>query len=369
MERLTSKHFPARKFVPAIASSVPSVARQIRLWPTIRPPLFPDFARSSLESRIAAEARVLGFAACGIAPADAAPRSAARLNAWLAEGCHGDMIWMESRAAQRGSPNACGPKRDRSSCSGMSYAPDDDPLALERIRRAGAFRSMRSGKDYHDVVKKALKSLARWLVAERRTGRPGRRQGVRRYRAGDGKAARRSRRAGLAGQAHQPRQPRPTAAGCSSARSTRRWIWRPTRPGTDLCGSCDACQRACPTDAFPAPYRLDARRCISYLTIEHKGPIPHEFRKAIGNRIYGCDDCLAVCPWNKFADARGGQFAFSAARRTCRAARSPTCSRSTMRAFARCFPDRRSSASGATGWSATARSRRAIAAMPRWYRR
>ena len=276
------------------------------------PPPIPD-SPPSLESRIAAEARVLGFAACGIAPAEAAPRSAARLNAWLAEGCHGDMIWMESRAAQRGSPTGLWPEARSVIALGMSYAPDEDPLALEAHPTRGRISVYARGKDYHDVVKKALKSLARWLVAE--TGKtPGGPADVKVF----------------VDTAPVMEKPLAEAAGLGwqgkhtnlVSRTDGSWLFlgaiyttlelAPSRPGKDLCGSCDACQRACPTDAFPAPYRLDARRCISYLTIEHKGPIPHEFRKAIGNRIYGCDDCLAVCPWNKFADSAAANIAFAA---------------------------------------------------------
>ena len=126
------------------------------------------------------------------------------------------------------------------------------------------------------------------------------------------------------------------AAGCSSARSSRRWSSIPIRPNSISAAVCTACQTACPTDAFPAPYQLDARRCISYLTIEHKGPIPHEFRRAIGNRIYGCDDCLAVCPWNKFADSAAANSAFAGAQSWLRP-RWRICSRLMMPVFAPCF--------------------------------
>ncbi len=167
----------------------------------------------------------------------------------------------------------------------------------------GRISTYAQGADYHDVMKRRLKELGRWLVA----AAPGRgTQGVRRYRAGDGEAAGRGGGTGLAGQ-----------APIWSSRTHGGWLFlgaiyttlelAPDAPVRSTCGSCDACQTACPTDAFPAPYRLDARRCISYLTIEHKGPIPQEFRAGIGNRIYGCDDCLAVCPWNKFAAGRPGE--------------------------------------------------------------
>ncbi|TXC73481.1 tRNA epoxyqueuosine(34) reductase QueG [Sphingorhabdus soli] len=273
-----------------------------------RPPPGRD-SPTSLEARIAAEARALGFAACGIARADAAPRSAARLNEWLAQGMHGDMIWMESRAAQRGSPTGLWPEARSVIALGMSYAPDGDPLALEAHPVRGRISVYARGKDYHDVVKKSLKSLARWIVAE---------TGV----DTDVKV--------FVDTAPVMEKPLAEAAGLGwqgkhsnlVSRSDGSWLFlgaiyttlelAPATPGRDLCGSCDACQRACPTDAFPAPYRVDARRCISYLTIEHKGPIPIEFRKPIGNRIYGCDDCLAVCPWNKFADSAAANIAFAA---------------------------------------------------------
>ena len=183
---------------------------------------------------------------------------------------------------------------------GMNYGPDEDPLAILKRRGPRArSRSMRKGDDYHELIKARLKDDRALAGRQRRR----RREGVRRYRGGDGKAARRQRRSRLAGQAHQFGVARISARGCFSARSSPRSICRPMRAETDSCGTCRACLDICPTAAFPAPYRLDARRCISYLTIEHKGPIPREFRAAMGNRIYGCDDCLAVCPWNKFAQA------------------------------------------------------------------
>mgnify|MGYP001584483050 CR=1 FL=1 len=259
----------------------------------------------TLEQRLKDEAARLGFAACRIAPADAAPQAAARLRAWLDAGHHGDMLWMEERAAQRGSPKELWPQVRSVVMLGMSYAPGRDPLALEGVGDRGRISVYAQGKDYHDVVKKGLKSLARWLVEQR----PG------------------SLKVFVD---TAPVMEKPLAQGAGLgwqgkhsnlvSRSHGSWLFlgaiyselalAPDAAESDHCGSCTACQTACPTDAFPAPYRVDARRCISYLTIEHKGPIPHDLRAGIGNRIYGCDDCLAVCPWNKFADMGAANRAF-----------------------------------------------------------
>jgi epoxyqueuosine reductase len=260
-----------------------------------------------IEQALKAEAEALGFVACGIAPADGAPLASARLAEWLASGAHGDMLWMEERAGQRGSPAALWPEVRSVVMLGMSYAPAVDPLSLADAQGIGRISAYAQGQDYHDVVKKALKALARWLVA--RTG-----SGVKVF----------------VDTAPVMEKPLAEAAGLGwqgkhsnlVSRDQGSWLLLGAimttldlvsdAPVAATCGSCDACQRACPTDAFPAPYRVDARRCISYLTIENKGPIPHEFREAIGNRIYGCDDCLAVCPWNKFAASAAANKAFHA---------------------------------------------------------
>ncbi|AMK24594.1 MULTISPECIES: tRNA epoxyqueuosine(34) reductase QueG [unclassified Sphingobium] len=259
----------------------------------------------TLEERLKAEALRLGFAACAIAPADAAPRSAKRLRQWLDAGHHGGMLWMEERAGQRGSPQGLWPEVRSVIMLGMSYAPGRDPLALADVGDRGRISVYAQGRDYHDVVKKGLKALARWLVEQQPSAlkvfvdtAPVMEKPLAQA-AGLGWQGKHSN---LVSQAHGS------------------WLFLgaiyseialvPDAPETDHCGSCTACQAACPTAAFPAPYVVDARRCISYLTIEHKGPIPEEFRAAIGNRIYGCDDCLAVCPWNKFADAAAANRAF-----------------------------------------------------------
>jgi len=254
-----------------------------------------------LKARLVDRARALGFAAIGFAPAADDPERARRLHEWLDAGMHGQMQWMEDRADVRQGPQSMWPEARSVLALGMSYAPDIDPLALEGDAERARISVYAQGRDYHDVVKKALKALARWLVAE-------------------------AEKAGLEVQlkvfvdtAPVMEKPLGEAAGIGwqgkhtnlVSREHGSWLFlgaiyttlpfAPDAPHVDRCGNCTACQQACPTDAFPEPYRLDARRCISYLTIEHKGPIPHEFREAIGNRIYGCDDCLAVCPWNKFA--------------------------------------------------------------------
>ena len=258
-----------------------------------------------LERRIKDQAAVLGFAACGIARADAAPLAGARLRQWLAEGCHGDMIWMEGRADHRASPAGLWPAVRSVVSLGMSYAPSADPLRLAGEGGVGRISVYAQGSDYHDTVKRQLKALGRWLAQQA---------------GGDLKV--------FVDTAPVMEKPLAEAAGLGwqgkhtnlVSRDHGSWLFlgaiyttlalAPDAAARASCGSCDACQRACPTDAFPAPYRLDARRCISYLTIEHAGPIPVAYRAAIGNRIYGCDDCLAVCPWNKFAAAAAAQLAF-----------------------------------------------------------
>ncbi|NNM76115.1 tRNA epoxyqueuosine(34) reductase QueG [Sphingomonas sp. ID1715] len=253
-----------------------------------------------------AEAARLGFAACGVARADAAPLAGERLRAWLAEGCHGDMIWMEARADERASPTRLWPEVRSVIALGMSYAPAEDPLRLAGMPAAGRISVYAQGADYHDLIKRRLKELARWLV-----GAAG----------GDLKV--------FVDTAPVMEKPLAEAAGLGwqgkhtnlVSREHGSWLFlgaiyttldlAPDASGAARCGSCNACQAACPTGAFPSPYRLDARRCISYLTIEHKGPIPREFRARLGNRIYGCDDCLAACPWNKFASSAAANLAFA----------------------------------------------------------
>ena len=255
-----------------------------------------------LRDRLKAEAETLGFAAFGIARADAAPKAGERLRAWIAEGCHGDMLWMADTAERRASPQGLWPAVRSVVMLGMPYTPSVDPRRHADRPDLGTISVYALGQDYHDLIKRRLKQLAGWLV-----GAAG----------GDVKV--------FVDTAPVLEKPLAEAAGLGwqgkhtnlVSRDHGSWlflgaIYTTLDFGLDLapddrqlptCGSCDACQTACPTDAFPAPYRLDARRCISYLTIEHKGPIPGEFRRAIGNRIYGCDDCLAACPWNKFAVA------------------------------------------------------------------
>ena len=267
-------------------------------------------AQDKLEHRLKAKAAELGFAACGIAHAGAAPLAGERLHQWLADGRHGDMIWMEERKHHRESPAGLWPEVRSVIALGMSYAPKDDPLRLADEGGVGRISVYAQGPDYHDVVKRQLKALGRWLAQEAGRDMP----------PFDLKV--------FVDTAPVMEKPLAEAAGLGwqgkhtnlVSREHGSWLFlgaiyttldlEPDRGGVDSCGSCDACQTACPTDAFPRPFQLDARRCISYLTIEHAGPIPHEFRVAIGNRIYGCDDCLAVCPWNKFAAAAEANLAF-----------------------------------------------------------
>ncbi len=252
-----------------------------------------------MRSDLADEARRLGFASVGFALAQEDRLRAERLQQWLGEGNHGSMEWMETRADVRRSPEALWPEAKSVIALGMSYTPDCDPLALEAHPDRARISVYAQGKDYHDTVKKRLKALARWMIGQ----------------------APESELKVFVDTAPVMEKPLGEAAGIGwqgkhtnlVSREHGSWLFlgaiyttipfAPDAPHDDRCGSCDACQAACPTDAFPEPYRLDARRCISYLTIEHKGPIPEELREALGNRIYGCDDCLAVCPWNKFANS------------------------------------------------------------------
>ena len=268
-------------------------------------------AIAGLQDRLRRHAGELGFSAIGFAPAADDPLRTSRLNAWLEAGHHGTMDWMEARAEVRQGPLGMWSEARSVTALGMAYTPDGDPLALEGDAQKARISVYAQGRDYHDVVKKALKALARWLVAE---------------------AAALGVEAQLkvfVDTAPVMEKPLGEAAGIGwqgkhtnlVSREHGSWLFLgaiyttlpfvPDAPHEDACGSCRACQDACPTDAFPEPYRLDARRCISYLTIEHKGPIPEEFREAIGNRIYGCDDCLAVCPWNKFAQVAARHRAFA----------------------------------------------------------
>jgi epoxyqueuosine reductase len=222
------------------------------------------------------------------------------LATWLAEGAHGEMAWMAETFARRADPRTLWPDVRSVVMLAMNYGPGDDPLAATHRPEAGAISVYARNRDYHDVIKGRLKALAGWLAAN----------------AGDGAEVK-----VFVDTAPVMEKPLAAAAGVGwqgkhtnlVSREFGSWLflgaiftnWDLPRDSSeaDHCGSCRACLDACPTKAFPAPYRLDARRCISYLTIEHKGPIPREFRAAIGNRVYGCDDCLAVCPWNKFASS------------------------------------------------------------------
>ena len=234
----------------------------------------------------------------GVAKPDSIPRAGERLQRFLTEGAHGGMAWMETTAARRGDPRVLWPEARSIIMLGLNYGPGEDPLAILQRRDRGAISVYAQGEDYHDVIKPRLKALARWLIAEA---------------GGDVKV--------FVDTAAVMEKPLAEACGLgwqgkhTNLVSLRYGSWLflgaifttlplpPDAPEKDHCGSCHACLDVCPTGAFPAPYRLDARRCISYLTIEHKGPIPRELRPLMGNRIYGCDDCLAVCPWNKFAQA------------------------------------------------------------------
>ena len=255
-----------------------------------------------LRAFLASEAAKAGFEAFGVAAPDAIPLAAPRLDAFLAAGFHGTMGWMAEKAAWRGDPRALWPQARSIVMLAMNYGPDEDPLDGFALRDRATISVYARCRDYHEVMKGRLKTIAGKLAA--RSG-------------GEVKV--------FVDTAPVMEKPLAQAAGLGwqgkhtnlVSRDFGSWLFLGAifstaeiaidKPETDHCGQCRACLDACPTKAFPAPYRLDARRCISYLTIEHAGPIPRQFRAAMGNRIYGCDDCLAVCPWNKFAQAAAEQ--------------------------------------------------------------
>jgi epoxyqueuosine reductase len=252
--------------------------------------------RENLKSALAGEARALGFDCAGVTDPAAIADAGKHFREFLEAGAHGDMDWLAARPERRADPRVLWADVRSVIMLGVNYGPDENPLLVLEQRMRGAISVYARGDDYHDLIKKRLKALARWLVATS---------------GGEVKV--------FVDTAAVMEKPLAQAAGLGwqgkhtnlVSREFGSWLFLGAifttldlprdEPEADHCGSCQACLDICPTAAFPAPYRLDARRCISYLTIENKGPIPLEFRKAIGNRIYGCDDCLAVCPWNKFA--------------------------------------------------------------------
>ena len=277
-------------------------------------PRRPPIAPAALKSALANAVRAQGFDVIGVTRPDSIPLALERLQRFLADGGHGDMDWMETTATRRGDPRALWPEVRSVIMMGMNYGPDADPLAILKQRAHGAISVYAQGVDYHDIIKPRLKAVARWLTAQA---------------GGDVKV--------FVDTAAVMEKPLAEQAGLGwqgkhtnlVSRQFGSWLFLgaifttldlpPDAREADHCGNCRACLDVCPTAAFPAPYRLDARRCISYLTIEHNGPIPRELRPLMGNRIYGCDDCLAVCPWNKYAQA--GRETKLAAREALRAPR------------------------------------------------
>ncbi len=251
----------------------------------------------SLKDALRARAIEEGFSSVGVCRPDAIPGAADDLAGYVAHGYHGQMEWMAKRAEWRGNPAALWPQARSVVMLAEAYTPEHDPTAVLEERDRAAISVYAQNRDYHELVKKRLKRLGRWLIARS----PGAQIKV------------------FVDTAPVMEKPLAAAAGIGwqgkhtnlLSREMGNWFFlgaifttlelEPDAPAVDHCGSCRACLDICPTDAFPAPYRLDARRCISYLTIEHKGPVDEALRAKLGNRIYGCDDCLAVCPWNKFA--------------------------------------------------------------------
>lgn len=266
----------------------------------------PTFDPTQPEAAIREAAKALGFDAVGLAAADLPASAGERLKNFITLERHGDMAWFEGRLEERASPRGLWPEAQSVIMLGMNYGPESDPLDALEHKNNGVISVYAQNKDYHDIVKKRLKRLAR-LIAEK-TG-----EGVKVFvDTAPVMEKPLGARAGLGWQGKHTNL---------VSREFGSWLFlgaifttlklTPDDAEIDHCGSCRACLDICPTNAFPAPYQLDARKCISYLTIEHKGPIPEEHRAAMGNRIYGCDDCLAICPWNKFAE-RAQESAFHA---------------------------------------------------------
>ena len=247
---------------------------------------------------IRAKALEVGFDAVGFAPAELGGEAADNLRAFLARGYHGDMGWMPEKADRRVGPTALWPEARSVIALGMNYAPAEDPMALADRPERGVISVYARNRDYHDIVKKRLKALGRWM---------GETWDCSIKVFVDTAPVMEKPLAELAGIGWQGKHTNLVSREHGS------WLFlgeiyttleiEPDAAEEDHCGSCRDCLDVCPTNAFPAPRQIDARRCISYLTIEHKGPIPEDLRPLMGNRIYGCDDCLAVCPWNKFAKA------------------------------------------------------------------
>ena len=250
--------------------------------------------RSAIRDR----ALALGFHAVGFCRAELGPEARTRLQDFLAAGQQGDMGWLAERTEQRSHPQSLWPEARSVIALGLSYAPDDDPLAALERRDRGNISVYARNRDYHDIAKGRLKHLGQFIVS--RFG------GSVKVFVDTAPVMEKplAERAGIGWQGkHTNLVSRAHGSWLFLGEAYTTLEIPPDPPHADRCGSCSRCLAACPTDAFPAPYRLDATRCISYLTIEHKGAIPEEFRAAMGNRIYGCDDCLAVCPWNRFAAA------------------------------------------------------------------
>jgi epoxyqueuosine reductase len=267
---------------------------------------------ADLKAALVHEASALGFDCVGVTDPGAIADAAKHFRSFLDAGAHGDMDWLAAHPERRADPRVLWADVRSVIMLGVNYGPDENPLAILAQRTRGAISVYAQGDDYHDLIKKRLKALARWLVAT---------SGAEVKVFVDTAAVMEKPLAQAAGLGWQGKHTNLVSREFGSWLFLGAIFTTSDLPRDDAeadhCGSCQACLDICPTAAFPAPYKLDARRCISYLTIENKGPIPHEFRKAIGNRIYGCDDCLAVCPWNKFAQA--GREAKLAARDELRA--------------------------------------------------